>query len=88
MRSIERPTERSYLSLIPRRNFRRALFLLLALLAVVALKKSGVGFFDSLFKSVGPTTAPPTASPPTTTRRARAPVPETTVHLRGKAPAP
>ena len=76
MRGIERPPERSYLSLIPRRNFRRALFLLLALIAVVALKKSSGGFFDNLFSSVGPTPAQPSAP------RVR----ETTVHMQLKAP--
>ena len=75
MRNIE-PPERSYLALIPRRNFRRALFLLLALLAVVALKKSGGGFFGNVLNSVAPTAPAP----------ARPSVPPTTVHIQLKAP--
>jgi len=77
MRRTERSGERSYSSLIPRRNFRRVLFLLLALTAVVALKKSGGGFFDSVINSFG-------SSP----RPAHPPAPETTVHLQSKAPPP
>jgi hypothetical protein len=75
MRRMERPRQRSYLS-IPSRNVRRALFLVLALLAVVALKRSGGGFFSSVINSFGP---PPPARPA---------VPETTVHLHMKAPPP
>jgi hypothetical protein len=83
MRGIDRPgasprAERSYLALIPRRNFRRALFLLLALLGVVALKKSGGGFFGNVLNSV----APPAPAP------VRPPVPQTTVHIQLKAPPP
>jgi hypothetical protein len=83
MRAIERPGqrpggERSYLALIPRRNFRRALFLVLALLAVVALKKSGGGFFGNVLNSV----APPATAP------ARPPEAPTTVHIQLKAPPP
>jgi hypothetical protein len=73
------PVERSYLSLIPRRNLLRALFLLLALVAVVALKKSGNGFFRQVLDSVAPPRSPAAAHP-------RAPAPETTVHLQPKAP--
>jgi hypothetical protein len=76
-----RPVERSYLSLIPRRNFRRALFLLLALLAVVALKKSGGGFFRNVLDSVAPPQTRATSSPP------RSPASETTVHLQLRPPA-
>jgi hypothetical protein len=80
MRGLVRPVERSYLSLIPRRNLRRALFLVLALVAVVALKKSGADFFNVLFNSVG------SAPPPARSAGAPRPVPETTVHLQLKAP--
>lgn len=79
-RRLDRVVERSYLSLIPRRNFRRALFLLLALLGVVALKKSGRGFFGSVLDSVAPPRSPAAARP-------RAPSPETTVHLELQAPS-
>jgi hypothetical protein len=58
------------LSLVPWRNFRRVAFLILALMAVVVLKRSGPGFFRGLFDSVG-------GQPPP-----RAPATETTVHLR------
>jgi len=64
------PRERSYLSLVPWRNFRRVAFLILALMAVLAIKHSGGGFFRGLFDSVG-------GAPPS-----RAPATETTVHLR------
>ena len=60
--------ERSFLSLIPWRNFMRAAFLILALLAVVALKRSGGGFFKRLLDGVAPPVAAPTV--------------ETTVHMR------
>ena len=79
-RRLERAVERSYLSLIPRRNFRRALFLLLALLAVVALKKSGGGFFRNVLDSVAPPRSPAAARP-------RPSSPETTVHLDLQAPS-
>jgi hypothetical protein len=75
---IRPPGERSYLALIPRRNFRRALFLLLALMAVVALKKSGGGFFGNVLNGVAP---PAPAS-------ARQSVPPTTVHIQLKAAPP
>jgi hypothetical protein len=84
---IDGPVERSYLSLIPRRNLRRALFLLLALMAVVALKKSGGGFFHNLLESVSP---PPPSSPPAPPHSHGSPLaprePETTVHLAPGAP--
>jgi hypothetical protein len=60
--------ERSFLSLVPWRNFRRAAFLILALLGVVALKRSGAGFFRGLLDGV----APPRPAPAV----------ETTVHMR------
>jgi len=50
-------------------NFRRALFLILALLGVVAIKKSGGGLFRNLLDGVAP---PPARSDPATT-----------VHLQG-----
>ena len=75
MRRMERPRGRSYLS-IPSRNVRRVLFLLVALMAILALKRSGGGFFNSVINSFGP---PPPARPA---------APETTVHLKTKAPSP
>lgn len=79
-----RPVERSYLALIPRRNFRRALFLLLALLAVVALKKSGGGMFRNVLDSMAPPPQTRAASPQP---RPPAPAPETTVHLQPGTPS-
>ena len=84
-RHSDRAVERSYLSLIPRRNFRRALFLLLALLAVVALKKSGGGFFSNVLDSVAPSRAPSAARPRPSIAEP-APAAETTVHLELRAP--
>jgi hypothetical protein len=70
-------SQRSVLALVPWRNFRRVLFLVAALLAVLTLKRSSGGFFKNVFES----TAPPAASRP-----AAAPAPaaaaQTTVHLR------
>jgi hypothetical protein len=70
----DRAAERSYLSLVPWRNFRRVFLLILALGAVLALKKSGGGFFRGVLDSVAPPPAAPTG-------------PETTVHLRVRSPA-
>jgi hypothetical protein len=43
------PPERTYWQLVPRRNLRRALFLVLALLGVVAIKRAGGFSFGGLF---------------------------------------
>jgi hypothetical protein len=53
----EPPPERTYWELLPRRNLRRVLFLVLVLVAVVALKKNG-GAFRSLLNMVAPPPAP------------------------------
>ena len=45
---------RPLLSLLPRRNLRRALFLLFAFLAVLAIKRAG-GSFGHIFDAFGPT---------------------------------
>lgn len=66
---------RTYLSLLPWRNFRRVLFLIVALMSVVALKKSAGGFFDRILESVTPPRAP-----------ARSAAPPTTVHLQPGPP--
>ncbi len=70
-----RGRERTYLSLLPWRSFRRVVFLIFALLAVVALKKSAGGFFNRVLESVAP--APAAAPAP-----ARPAAPPTTVHLQ------
>jgi hypothetical protein len=62
---------------LPWRNFRRVVFLIFALLAVVALKKSAGGFFNRLVDAVA---APPPAAP------ARSAAPATTVHLQPGPP--
>ncbi|HVR60939.1 MAG TPA: hypothetical protein VMU50_03520 [Polyangia bacterium] len=49
---------RTLLQRLPRRNLRRALFLLLALLAVLAIKRSGGLRLGSLFDSMAPPPAP------------------------------
>jgi hypothetical protein len=52
------PQERSYWELLPRRNFRRVLFLIAVLLAVLALKRAGGGAFRNLFEGVAPPPRP------------------------------
>jgi hypothetical protein len=46
--------ERSFWQLLPRRNFRRALFLVLVLLGVIVLKRSGGFSFSRMFDGVAP----------------------------------
>jgi hypothetical protein len=70
--------KRTYLSLLPWRNFRRVLFLIVALMSVVALKRSAGGFFHRILESV---TLPPAAEP----AHPVAP-PTTTVHLQPGPP--
>jgi hypothetical protein len=52
------PHERTFWSLLPRRNFRRALFLIFALLAVVFIKYTGGFSLSRLFEDVAPAPAP------------------------------
>jgi hypothetical protein len=59
--SAENP--RRVWSLLPRRNLRRALFLLLAFLAVLAIKHTG-GSFSHLFDAFGPTGTTAAPTPP------------------------
>jgi len=68
---------RSYLASLPLRSFRRVVFLILALMAVVALKRSAGGFFSHLLQSVE---SPPAPSPAHT-------APETTVHFQPGPPS-
>jgi hypothetical protein len=57
-RPREPAPERSFWSTLPRRNFRRAIFLIAALLAIIAIKRMGGGFsLAKLFNDVAP---PPT----------------------------
>jgi hypothetical protein len=46
--------ERSFWQLLPRRNFRHALFLLLALLGVLFLRHTGGLSFSKMFDTVAP----------------------------------
>lgn len=68
---------RTSLAVLPWRNFRRVVFLIFALMAVVALKKSAGGFFNRIIESVTP---PPVAAP------AHPAAPATTVHLQPGPP--
>jgi len=49
------PPERSYWELVPRRNLRRALFLVLALGGVLFIKRTGGLSFRKMFEGVAPT---------------------------------
>src|SRR4051812_12431933 len=79
VRSASRaPSTGSFWALVPRRNLRRALFLILALGAVLAVKRSGGGFFNNVIQSVAPAparTSPAPAAPPVRDV-------QTTVHLQ------
>jgi hypothetical protein len=55
------PPERSYWDLLPRRNLRRALFLLLALLGVLVIKRAGGFSFGGLFDAGRPAPQAPGA---------------------------
>ncbi|HET6284459.1 MAG TPA: hypothetical protein VFH73_26115 [Polyangia bacterium] len=48
----------SLLSMLPRRNLRRALFLFIALLGVLAIKYSGGSSVGSIFNTVAPAQTP------------------------------
>jgi len=51
---LEPPPERSYWALLPRRNLRRALFLILALGGVLVIKRTGGLSFRKMFEDVAP----------------------------------
>lgn len=51
---LEPPPERSYWDLLPRRNLRRALFLVLALGGVLFIKHTGGLSFRKMFDDVAP----------------------------------
>ena len=55
--------EKSFWELLPRRNFRRALFLLAALVAIIVIKRMGGFSFAKLFNDVAPAPAPQTQPP-------------------------
>jgi hypothetical protein len=54
----EPPPEKSFWALLPQRNFRRALFLLAALIAIVAIKRMGGFSLAKLFNDVAPARGP------------------------------
>jgi hypothetical protein len=54
------PPERTFWQLVPRRNLRRALLLIIAIVAVIAIKRSGGLSLDRIFQQVAP--AGPTPS--------------------------
>jgi hypothetical protein len=59
------PPERTFWELLPRRNFRRALLLLAALVAVIVIRQMGGFSFSKMFDSVAPPSAPtPSAERP------------------------
>jgi hypothetical protein len=55
------PPERTFWELLPRRNFRRALLLLAALVAVIVIKLTGGFSFSKMFDTIAPA-PPPTPS--------------------------
>jgi hypothetical protein len=48
------PPERTFWELLPRRNFRRALLLLAALVGVIVIRQMGGFSFSKMFDSVAP----------------------------------
>ena len=62
-RPPEPPAEKTFWQLLPRRNFRRALFLIAALAAIVAIKRMGGFSFAKLFNDVAPPPAHQTEPP-------------------------
>jgi hypothetical protein len=62
-RPPEPPAEKSFWALLPRRNLRRALFLIVALFAIVAIKRMGGFSFAKLFDDVAPAPAPESQPP-------------------------
>jgi hypothetical protein len=54
------PPERTFWQLLPRRNLRRALLLIIAIIAVIAIKRSGGLSLDRIFQQVAPAPTPTT----------------------------
>ena len=52
------PAEKSFWALLPQRNFRRALFLLAALIAIIAIKRMGGFSLAKMFNDVAPAPRP------------------------------
>lgn len=68
------PRERTFAQLFPWRNVRKAMMLVLLIVAIVVIKRSTGGFFARLTELVGATNAPSPASS-RTSQNAVAPVP-------------
>jgi hypothetical protein len=62
-RPREPPAEPSFWALVPRRNLRRALFLILALGAILFIKRMGGFSLTKLFNDVAPPPAPRSEPP-------------------------
>ena len=60
----EPPGDKNFWQLMPRRNLRRALFLLVALFAILVIKRMGGFSFAKLFNDVAPPPAPARQSQP------------------------
>ena len=57
------PPERTFWQLLPRRNLRRALLLIIAIVAVIAIKRSGGLSLDRIFQQVAPPAPRPATDP-------------------------
>jgi hypothetical protein len=57
------PPERTFWQLLPRRNFRRALLLIIAIVAVIAIKRTGGLSLDKVFDQVAPAAPTQPAAP-------------------------
>jgi hypothetical protein len=57
------PRERTFWQLVPRRNLRRALLLIIAIVAVLAIKRTGALSLDKIFEQVAPAVPPQPARP-------------------------
>src|SRR5689334_13265164 len=63
LRPREPPPEKTFWAMLPQRNFRRALFLIIALLGIIFIKRMGGFSLAKLFNDVAP--------PPATQKQAR-----------------
>ena len=52
------PAERTFWQLLPRRNLRRAVFLIAALIAIIAIKRMGGFSFSRMFDGIAPVPPP------------------------------
>jgi hypothetical protein len=62
--SRQSAANKTFWELLPRRNLRRAVFLLAALIAIVAIKRMGGFSLAKLFNDVAPPTPAPQSQPP------------------------